>query len=465
MRVLLKIFSILFTVELILGFNGKLLMVGSLSIRYLLYTVVLTILLAVIADLTIKGSISLNPKSHNSILSLYDGLDLALAAFLLLNLVWVFIVPCLSGVGIKLAIKEVASLSILVLYFPIVILIKTDYIKWEKALTLIKICAVLVSILHIVLYFGERIVGDASFQLGFFGLIERLTLGHSHRPLVMMPKNYIRIIYPAAIYFVILFYFTLKSELSVKDMIFYVIALLASFTPLTKSLWFGIGGAMLFYVVMCLVEQRKHEPMYGKHRLGILIVITLVSTLAFNYLFFDNYIFIRVINSFEVASECPDYDGDTTVLDESGSLDRFNDELEGTKRSNYTRIEQIEVLIEKWKERPLFGFGYGSYVEERPGVEATPYSYEMFLPALLMKIGIVGLLVWLSFVTYLFCYTYKKNSKHRKHGYAVMFIIIALGLSTQFNPYLINACGMGTLLFALLELKAGTSTLPGSQCH
>lgn len=449
----------MFTIELTLGFNGRLLMVGRLPIRYLLFFLVFATSFAAIVELLIKKRVRLNPKHPDSIFKMYDSFDLVLAFFLLLNMIWVVIIPQSSGNSIITAAKEVASLSMLSFYFPAVALIRTGYIRWDRAYQLVKVCVITISIIHIVLYFGEKMAGDATFQLRFFGLIEKLTFGHSQRPIVMMPKNYVRVIYPAAIYFVVFFYFILKSELTSKDMFMFIVAILATFTPLTKSLWFGIGGAMLLYLVWCFIEKRRNAPIYRSHRLTILVITALISTITFNYLLFDNYIFIRTVNTFAIPEEAPNYDDETMILDETGAIDRFKDELEGTKRSNYTRVHQIKVLLAKWRERPLMGHGYGSYVKEYHGDEAAPYSYEMFLPALMMKIGIVGILVWFSFFAYVVSFFLKKYQSNRKYCYTALFIIFALLLSTQFNPYLLNACGMGCLLFALLDLKVGTMPL------
>ena len=44
------------------------------------------------------------------------------------------------------------------------------------------------------------------------------------------------------------------------------------------------------------------------------------------------------------------------------------------------------------------GFGYGAYAQDCIRNEQYPFMYESTLPALAMKIGIVGLVLWMTFI-------------------------------------------------------------------
>ena len=111
-------------------------------------------------------------------------------------------------------------------------------------------------------------------------------------------------------------------------------------------------------------------------------------------------------------------------------------------------------LVTKWLKSPLLGFGYGSYIEDYLRSDTnTPYSYEMLFPSMLMKIGILGILVWVGFLLYMVLYIINKLGWKNKNAIAVLYIIMALGISSQFNPFLFDSSGMSIVLFSLIEIK------------
>lgn len=452
---LVLIIPIIFIVELIIGFNGKLLVVGNIPIRRLLFVFTAFLLLIMTIFAIMKEQIALfDLKSDKCIFRLLDKFDYSLAVFILLNSIWVFLIPYFSGYGIKMATKEVFSCTMLFLYYPLIILIRLNYVDWSKQHKLIKQCLFILAGIHIFLYIGEIIVDEASFSLYFFKFIEKITFGHSQRPLVMMPSFCIRIMYPCAIFFIVMVYYVLKSDLSKKYILFYVVALTAVFTTLMKSLLFGICGGMLFYFIYFIIAGRKYLGMYNYRNISKLIIITIVSSVFLNYIMFDGYVFIRVTNSFAVVTEQPpkEIKLDKYYLDKNDL--KVAEELAGTQRANFTRLDQTKKILTKWLKRPLLGFGYGSYVEDYlRSDEESPYSYEMFFPSMLMKIGILGMLVWIIFLIYTIRYIIEKLGWRNKNAIAVLYIIIALGISVQFNPFLFNSSGMSIVLFCFIEIK------------
>lgn len=90
-------------------------------------------------------------------------------------------------------------------------------------------------------------------------------------------------------------------------------------------------------------------------------------------------------------------DSDTEIKIDNNSNNNYNKEqdAEGTVVSNELRVEQITKLTNRWKEKPIFGFGYGGFVE---GYTRTTipndYQFEVTSFALLMKTGIIGIIAW-----------------------------------------------------------------------
>lgn len=386
--------SLLYITEIILGFNGKLMMIRNLPIRWILFCLVF-----------FMSSIKFPHKFQKN---MFDSLDYALALFLLFNLIWIFIVPYYSGYSIKMAIKEVLSFSTLLLYFPLTILISSQKINWPKYKIVVKYCLFVLASTHIVLYISEKI-----------------TLGNSQRPLVMMPYFCVRIIYPCSIFFILMFYFVIESSFSRKNILYYIIALTALYTPLTKSLWLGVGCGMIFFLVYYVLTFRRKSSLIAFKKIIMVLAVPLNQPMS-----------------------------SAAVMNLDKTISKSEEELYGTQRANYTRIEQTKELLTKWKKRPLIGFGYGSYIPDYlRSAKSTPYSYEMFFPALLMKIGILRILGWAIFIFYLFKYSISKLGLKNKNTFSILYIIVALGIATQFNPYLFNSSGMSIVLFCLIELK------------
>ena len=79
--------------------------------------------------------------------------------------------------------------------------------------------------------------------------------------------------------------------------------------------------------------------------------------------------------------------------------------------------------------------------------EEAPFSYEMQLPALLMKIGIAGLLIWICFFVIQFIEMIYNRKREWIHVFAWLFLLTSLVICVQTNPLLISFTGMSILLF------------------
>lgn len=444
------IVGILFILELILGFNGTLLIIRGVGIRKILYILLLCIV-------CLYAGVVIRRYGFKQILTLAIPLDYAIFVFLLLQLFWILILPLIYGESLRSSIKEAWSFATLLLYFPIALQIRLKLINWDQTKQWIKYSAIILAIIHITLYLGETIVGDATFALGFFEIINKLALGHSKRPLIMMPAHYIRIIYPVSIYLLMPIYFILQTKKwSVLAITYYGIAIMGIITTLTKSLLGGTVIGILSFLLGIMKVTHKQERKVLLYRILGVALVTLLFVGILDQQMFDGYVERRATTILatnspkqqEIQHEKYNVDG----LDEEDFRDL--DELAGTERSNYTRVFQTKKLLGEWQKRPWFGAGYGSYVEGylRAGDE-TPYSYEMFLPALLMKLGIIGVLAWGIAFSYFLYYIIKLAKDYGIRALALGYLFIALCVATQFNPFLLNANGMSIILFCLLELQ------------
>ncbi|GIO88216.1 hypothetical protein J25TS5_51480 [Paenibacillus faecis] len=453
-RLLLTVITALFIGELILGYNGKLLLVGEIPVRVLTYALFLAALCGMLVHAAATKKLTwVHGDGESSVWRMLNPFDLVLALFLLFNAIWVFIIPAFSGYDVEMALQQVKSTTLLLLYFPLLILMRIGYIRLYRAEPLIKFCLAGLALLHIFLYTGEKIYGDATFAIHFFETLRSLTLGHSERPPVMYPMNYFKIIYPTSLYLLMIFYFTHKSKLTPRTCIFYLLGLTALFLTLTKSLWMGLLFGFLFLFLFYFRNRMKGRIHYKK--LVVCLSLAVVSGYILNATLLDNYLFTRILNTFAVNSTSAIKEGDIRIQEGVNEELRFTDELEGTKRANDTRLVQTRALLEQWRESPWIGFGYGSYTTKllRSSME-QPYLYEMLLPSLLLQIGVVGVAGWAAF--FIFIVWFVKNKAAEAAG--ALYLVVAIIVASQFNPFILGAPSMSMLLYCFLTIRLAAET-------
>ncbi|REJ12045.1 MAG: hypothetical protein C6W59_15265 [Paenibacillaceae bacterium] len=440
----------LFIAELILGFNGRLLLVAGIPVRMVTYGLFGVVLGLMILWAINRRQITLSWKDANSLWKMFEPFDYAFAAFILLNTVWIVVIPSISGYGIGMALEQTKSTMLLLLYFPLLILIKIRQVRLAAGDKIIKFCLFILALVHLFLYIGEKVLDNATFAIQFFETIERLTFGHSDRPKISYPMNYYRIIYPTSLFLLMVFYYTYKDKLTVRNMIFFLAGLAALLVTLTKSLWLGLAIGLAFIATY-----------HAAYKIGRVNVrkITTIAVLGFaccclmNATILDQYLFTRVKNAFAYNSSGEIREGKIVIEKGVNEHLRHLDELEGTRRANDTRIEQTKVLLNKWRQSPIFGFGYGSYAEELiRGPKGQPFLYEMLLPSLLVQIGLLGVLIWVCFFLYVFRYA----NRNPESSSGVLYLAVAICTASQFNPFILGAPAMSMFLYILLVIRTST---------
>ena len=141
------------------------------------------------------------------------------------------------------------------------------------------------------------------------------------------------------------------------------------------------------------------------------------------------------------------------MLREAMKLENQLKDAKGTTLSNDLRSAQKQALLEKWKESKLLGYGYGAYSEEVIRNEQYPFMYEYMLPAMLMKLGIVGMMGWAVFLAAMVYYAWKKMGRHDAPAF-VFWLADAGGvaLAVQTNPFLFTFAGISIILWLCLQI-------------
>lgn len=444
------IFPVLFIIELVFGFSGTMLMIGGIAIRHILFILTFISLYGYFFVYLYVNKIKIFSIKPGSYFSSYTKVDVIAIVFEISMILSMTIIPWIMGTNLHYAYSEVFdSVAIFSLYFPVAFLIKKDVYSINSLTTFLKYVIFLFALMHLVFYFGQE--NNPNFIQGFFDAFASLFSGNSITPKIVLGHGgYTRVMFTTSIYLIVGMYIFFKQldKFTWYNIGIFVIEILAVITTVTKSLWLGIFVSFIFYAVIMIIGYRKNKVMLK--RLFSSVIISIVVVLVANSLLFNHIISIRMGNAFVANSTYTEnkYENDDE-FDEEEKIEKLD--REGAAESNQIKLEQIKRLTEKWLSAPVFGWGYGSFVDGYLRSDVAPFSYEMQAFALLMKIGIVGLGIWILFFA---CQIILMVKKHKVQSFykmaAWLFLLIAIAICVQTNPLLISFTGMSVVLLISL---------------
>lgn len=443
----------LFLIELFLGFNGKMILILGIPIRHILFVLTFFNLWGYVFYFFVKRKMDLVKE----IKTRFNFLDISVLIFLFMMAISMFVVPYFTHVNYKMSILEAfIPFLIISLYFPITFIIKNKNIEINVVDKFLSYLVVVLSLLHFVLYLGQKI--DHNFIENFFYVWKNICFQQSIPPAIVLgPFGYPRAIFTTSIYMIMGVYLFFKNinNLKIKDYIFLGINILGLLSTITKSIWLGIVIAFIAFFVVYMIKQVKD---HNKENIKKIISICLGMAsfvIVCDFMIFDRFITIRASNFF-VNTEMSENDIEDKVPVKNNFDSQQNKWAEidrkGSILSNNIKIEQSYRLMNKWTERPILGFGYGSYIEDFIRVEEESdykFSYEMQLPALFMKIGILGILSW-GLIAVSMLYVIKKEFKYDYvKSLSWLLLFLSFLISVQTNPFLLSFIGMSVLLYLL----------------
>lgn len=326
-------------------------------------------------------------------------------------LVWMLILPLINGQSLNFAFQDGSSIFIFLLYFPIVQLLRKNALNWiniEKYF--VNLCT-LVAVFQIIIWFNYEF-----FQLFNINMLDFFSVTEYGSIYVgPMPDGFYRVMWITTAFMIpAIFVVASKHKYCVLDYLKIVCFIVALYVSYTRALWIAtILGVIIIIMFKDNVKARD------------LIIVAIITCLVLGSVILTNTdsIFVRL----------------SSIINDSGA---------------YERVIQINSILEKWGEHFLFGTGFGGYANYIR-VDAAPYSYEVALIALLMKLGIVGTFLWFICLVYIFYITKPKsmNLKFKKKWRYMLAATVGFLFSTATNPYLFNFVGMTILLFVLVELE------------
>lgn len=334
----------------------------------------------------------------------------------------------------------------------IYILLLIAYVKGrneniDKIINVFVNCAVIVAIMTITLFFVSRIYLPNNLEIivTYNNLNSKLQYGFISG--LVMSNNYARVyLYngifmqlAAAIMFIKLF----NKDNNVFGILKLAILLVGIYVSNTRGFWLGTIGAVVISMIYYLWRFKKFNLTLRN------IVIALIP------LILVSVIIPKTIVAVSPEQNLPNSSG--SIKDRIESISDFeNDE------SNKVRAIQLKFLVNRIKEKPILGWGFGAHIEEYPQYmidnnlqPVSSTSFELYYIELLFKTGIIGILIFFGYLVFnfvkLIVLLFKKNLRMRDEQVLVGWTIGTMSIlaSSITNPYI---AGLSVFFVLVMEV-------------
>lgn len=334
----------------------------------------------------------------------------------------------------------------------IYILLLIAYVKGrneniDKIINVFVNCAVIVAIMTITLFFVSRIYLPNNLEIivTYNNLNSKLQYGFISG--LVMSNNYARVyLYngifmqlAAAIMFIKLF----NKDKNVFGILKLAILLVGIYVSNTRGFWLGTIGAVVISMIYYLWRFKKFNLTLRN------IVIALIP------LILVSVIIPKTIVAVSSEQNLPNSSG--SIKDRIESISDFeNDE------SNKVRAIQLKFLVNRIKEKPILGWGFGAHIEEYPQYmidnnlqPVSSTSFELYYIELLFKTGIIGILIFFGYLVFnfvkLIVLLFKKNLRMRDEQVLVGWTIGTMSIlaSSITNPYI---AGLSVFFVLVMEV-------------
>lgn len=455
------VFSLFFCFELIFGYSGTMVMIRGISIRHILFILAGGSLYLYCLCYVIINRIKLfSPKDDRSIFATFNFLDWSLLLLIISTAVSFLIIPQIYQGDLQLAKSEILdSLCMLLLYYPIRFMLKWGELSLEKLYKVVLIFISILAALHIILYVGQTL--NVSFIENYFKFLSFLSGGTAITPgSVLGHGGYPRVMYSTSIYLLVGFYLVLIKlpKWKVSHFLLFELYLVALLTTMTKSLWYGALAGLVIFTVYFVLSRLKAGQWRPLLKWLSVLVFSCLLIFVLNATLFNGLIQARVDNSFAISNGNGQYYKPGTKGSYGGAWDSSL-EHEGAVISNDIKLTQTKLLLEAWQEHPVFGIGYGSYLKNYIRSDIAKFSYEMFLPSMLFKVGIFGVFLMVMVIVAAIITCLRNTAKNRIGFFAWLFLLSAFVLCIQTNPLLLSFNGISVLLFLLWSCHTGNNAV------
>lgn len=351
---------------------------------------------------------------------------LSLAVFIF---VWSFYVPLLGRGDIASAVSD-SQLFLGLLFAPAIYSVVSREGDWNAIKGWIFNLTLVLSCVHVLFWLINFLVPDFFPELVLFvkQILEPSRDETETSVYIGYVGDSLRVFWGSSIFLLVGFYLSVKGfrrENLVGSSLKFLLLFLAILLTLTRGMvlsipLFFVAAGFFRWAIKSIRNSALVYILYGVLLLGVTVPVVLLS--------------------------------DPSVLSSLGVGRDISDDL---------RSEQIFSLMRSFLNQFLVGGGFGISADVIRS-ESAPWSYEMSILALYMKIGIFGIL-FLLLVFVLFCLTgnFSLNSNEKVID---LSRIGAFGVIVTFcgntNPYLFSMLGIGLILFFYFDFRC----VSGQEC-
>jgi hypothetical protein len=438
-----KVLLTLFFVEIFVGGGGRLIDFGFVSIRQVLFLLLL---------LTFAFRILKDKAIFNKEINTFFRMNPVTVGIYLL-IAWFFVgmlVGYINGHPLGAIITDFFRVSFFALYFPLAYYISNERFSLKRIITLLKYSALAVAIFTITVSLLGKTVFASNFK-PFYDFMNWLM----NDDLFFRPSN--------SVFYKSHFFVLVGLILSLNDMLNRKYSKLDLFLVILGSvsvLWSETRGFLLAFMlsilmiiildVKLIVDQIKGlskkiqklvQSQQFIRKFAICILVMVAVPILYNYM---------TLERFEVVSveELPD-DGETATHENKNKNKNTSQKPEVNDVSVNARMEFItaskEILLTP--ANLIFGTGYGAEIAGRiTGIEMS------FLDILLEQ-GLIGFAIWgyLFLVIYYNYYVaYKKGQSLTTVDISLMSAFMGVLLLTNINPFINNPIGISFFLILLI---------------
>lgn len=440
-----KILLTVFFIELFVGGGGRLIDFGIVSIRQVLFILLLVVFaVRIIRD---RAFLDTNINTFFRITPLSIGIYLILVSF-----VFSSIIGFVNGHQLSIVVMDFLRVSFFLAYFPLAYYISEQRFTIKRVITILKYSALAVAIFTITISLLGKTVFSSNF-VPFYNFMNTIM----NDDLFFRPSN--SVFYKSHLFVVMGLILSLNAVLAKK---FTKIDIAILFLCSISAIWSETRGFLLAFMIGILViiildTKVIVDPVKGlKRKIGTLFTskqflkkCTILVLVFISVPFLYNYMTLERFQE-EVVVQEPVVDHDPVA--EHDGKEESNQEVK--KEINDISVNARMTFILDSKDILLndpvtfiIGSGYGTEIGDRL------YGIEMSFLDILVEQGLIGLFVWfylfaLVYVNYYI--VYKREGKLETLDISLMAAFMGLLLLTNINPFINNPIGITFFLIVLV---------------
>ena len=370
--------------------------------------------------------------------------------FFIANLIWVFPFAISNNEGFLYALMDMQSLLMLPVATLVFLAMWKHVEGFQKIMRLTIVMCTLLALVQAALWLVLRIYHfphEVIYEYVelYFGTRESIAI-------LEQPSNqgsYFRVVWISS-YWLIFGVFLSPLFIGNRYLLFFIQAIfgLAIISSYTRGIWLGLTVGILILVL--LIKSLSKLTDVSQWRVSLLgLTFALVSVVFVEWMDGNSGL---ILSRFYIENSIAE-----KIIDKPIENTKVNDE------SSMERKVQTYKLLHKWQERPWFGHGYGSYVKDHYSHESRPFLYEMVPVALLMKLGVFGFLIYLSFFIFILYRLWCMRSCFQS-AIILFSCITAYLIQVHTNPVFFSFTGaliFTILMYYWMTLEMAISFRPG----